>query len=140
LSELIKDLSDDDTLLRTGDSNTIGWILGHINLSRGSILKLLDIDYDKTNDEEKYKRGTEKNINIKIDINNIKIEFDKRGKHIINTIKTIDEEILNREIKYELPNGGNTIRDAIAFTSWHETFHIGHIDLILTANGKGGIK
>lgn len=140
LIELTKDLNDQDTSLKTGDSNTIGWILGHIILSRGSVLKLLEEDYDKVNDEEKYKRGSEKNSNIKIDIKDTSAEFEKRGRQIINAIKSIDEEILSRELKYKLPNGGNTIRDAIVFSSWHETFHIGQIDLILAANGKSGIR
>ena len=140
LKELIKDLNEQDTLLKTGESNTIGWILGHIILSRGSVLKLLQIGYDKMNSEENYKRGSEKNDLIKIDPQNAMDVFERRGKLIVNAVKDVDEKILDIEIKYNMPGGGNTVKDAILFSSWHETFHIGQIDLILAANCKGGIK
>ena len=137
---MIKDLSKQDTLGKTGVSNTIGWILGHIILYRGSVLKLLQIDYDKMGNEEIYKRGSEKDDMLKIDPQNAMDVFEKRGKQIEKAIKEIDDEILDTEIRYKIPGGGNRIRNAIVFSSWHETFHIGQIDLILAANGKGGIK
>lgn len=140
LKELIKTLNEQDTLLKTGNSNTIGWILGHIILSRGSVLKLLQMDYDKMNSEENYKRGSEKNDMINIESQNAMDVFERRGKQIVNAVKEVDEKILDIEIKYNMPGGGNTVKDAILFSSWHETFHIGQIDLILAANGRGGIK
>lgn len=140
LSDILKDLNEHDTIEKTGQSNTIGWILGHILLGRGSVLDLLKIDYQKMDDEEKYKRGSVKNSSIKIDISKAMAEFKKRGTQIEKAIMNINDAILNEEIKSKLPGGGNRIKDAVIFSAWHETFHIGQIDLILAASGKGGIK
>lgn len=140
LDSIIKDLKETDTLEKIGQSNTIGWILGHILLGRGSVLNMLKIDYQKMDDEEEYKRGSMKNNNIKLDLLKALNEFKKRGTQIEEAIKNIKETILNEEINDKLPGGGNQVKDAILFSAWHETFHIGQIDLILAALGKGGIR
>ncbi|MEJ2055290.1 MAG: hypothetical protein P8X42_15350, partial [Calditrichaceae bacterium] len=80
LEMIIKDLNAQDTLSKTGKSNTIGWILGHILASRGSMLRLLKADYEKMENEEQYKRGSEKKDNIKIDPLKAKALFKERGK------------------------------------------------------------
>jgi uncharacterized damage-inducible protein DinB len=140
LNDIIKDLNEPYTLEKTGQSNTIGWILGHIILGRGSVLNLLKVDYQKTDDEERYKRGSVKNNSIKIDLSKAMAEFKKRGTQIEKAIMNLNDAILNEEINSTLPGGGNRIKDAVIFSAWHETFHIGQIDLILAALGKGGIK
>ncbi len=140
LDSLLKNLKETDTLEKTGQSNTIGWILGHIIIGRGSVLNMLKIDYQKMDDEEEYKRGSMKNNNIKIDPIKAMVEFKKRGTQIEEAIININETLLDEEINYKLPGGGNQVKDAILFSAWHETFHIGQIDLILAALGKGGIK
>ena len=140
LDSILKDLKEPDSLGKTGQSNTIGWIFGHIILGRGSILNLLKIDYQKMDKEEKYKRGSIKDSNVKLDPLEGMAVFIKRGTLIEEAIQHIDEVKLNEEIGYKLPGGGDRVKDAILFTAWHETFHIGQIDLILSAVGKGGIK
>ncbi|MEJ2545095.1 MAG: DinB family protein [Calditrichaceae bacterium] len=140
LDSLIKDLKVPDSLLRTGQSNTIGWILGHILASRGSMLSLLKTNYEKTENEEQYKRGSEKKDHIKIDPVKAMALFKERGKQIEEALMHADESVLDEEITYKLPGGGSRVKDAIHFSAWHETFHIGQIDLILAASGKGGIK
>ena len=140
LSDILKDLNEHDTLNKTGQSNTIGWILGHILASRGSMLSLLKTNYEKTENEEQYKRGSEKKDHIKIDPVKAMALFKERGKQIEEALMHADESVLDEEIAYKLPGGGNQVKDAIQFSAWHETFHIGQIDLILAASGKGGIK
>jgi uncharacterized damage-inducible protein DinB len=140
LEMIIKDLNAQDTLYKTGQSNTIGWILGHILASRGSMLCLLKTDYEKMENEEQYKRGSEKKDNIKIDPLKAMALFKERGKQIEEALMHADGSVLDEEISYKLPGGGSRVMDAIHFSAWHETFHIGQIDLILAALGKGGIK
>jgi len=140
LEDIIKNLNEQDTLSKTGNSNTIGWILGHILAGRGSVLNLLKIKYEKLDNEEQYKRGSEKKDDIKIDPVKAMAVFKERGKQIEEAVMQADESVLDEEISYKLPGGGSRVKDAIHFSAWHETFHIGQIDLILAALGKGGIK
>jgi len=140
LEDIIKNLKEQDTLSKTGNSNTIGWILGHILAGRGSVLNLLKIKYEKLDNEEQYKRGSEKKDDIKIDPVKAMAVFKERGKQIEEAVMQADESVLDEEISYKLPGGGSRVKDAIHFSAWHETFHIGQIDLILAALGKGGIK
>jgi len=133
-------MGESDTLARTGDSNTIAWIVGHIIKSRGSALKLFHKDYRALENENDYARGVKKDNSAKIDPQKAVKEFRRRGDEIESALADVNDNFLNQKIDYQLPVVGDTVADAILFTGWHESFHIGQIDLILVALGKGGVK
>lgn len=140
LKSMLSGLDDNDMLLKTGESNTIGWILGHITWTRGSLLKMLNEPDEIKDWEKQFVRGVVKNTEIKVNLEQVLNEFSKRGEAIVKAIEALDEDGLKKDIGFELPGGGRDIGTFIAFAAWHETFHMGQIDLIRAATGKGGIK
>jgi uncharacterized damage-inducible protein DinB len=140
LNGMLEKMNEDDTLAKTGNSNTVGWIVGHIIKSRGSALKLFQKGYKELENEQNYARGAEKDGSAKIHPQNALIEFQKRGVEIETALMEAAEQQLQHKIDYKLPGVGDTVADALLFIAWHESFHVGQIDLILTALGKGGIK
>ncbi len=65
-NSLLQGLTDNDPLARTGQSNTIGWILGHIILHRAKTLQLLKIPCEIRESEKAFERGVAKNVELKI--------------------------------------------------------------------------
>jgi hypothetical protein len=90
--------------------------------------------------DKAFERGAPKNKNIKINLTEIMNEFNSRGELIVKTIEELGDEGLKMKADIQLPGGDNSIETLLGFLSWHETFHLGQIDLIKAAVGKGGIK
>jgi len=66
--------------------------------------------------------------------------FLERGELIIFEINKAGDEGLKKNFSGKHPFGGDDIDSMLQFLAWHETFHIGQIDLIKAATGKDGIK
>jgi hypothetical protein len=139
LKGMLTGLNDNDMMLSTGESNTIGWILGHITHYRGEILRRMKKECEVKENEKAFERGAPKNKSIKVNLAETMNDFLTRGELIANTINELGDTILKEPCGMELP-GGNDIETLLAFLSWHEIFHLGQIDLIKAAAGKGGIK
>lgn len=137
---LVKNLSDDDMLLKTDKSNNIGWIIGHIVLGRGNLLKKLNSEFNTTDSEKIFARYVEKNQDIKTNKKEMLNEFATRGERLAKYISELNEDEFKYPIDFKLPDGGDDLGSYVSFVAWHESFHLGQIDLIKAANGKGGIK
>lgn len=140
LKHMLKNMNDDDMMLSTGESNTIGWVLGHIVYYRGEIAKKLNMECTIKEYEKSFARGAEKNRSIKVSLEEALKDLTERGELIARAIEELGEEGLKKKIDIELPGGDGSLGSYIGFLSWHETFHLGQIDLIKAACGKGGIK
>jgi uncharacterized damage-inducible protein DinB len=140
LLNMLKGLTDEDMLLCTGESNTIGWILGHIIRYRGTILQKMNKEIEIKDFEKNFERGAKKNKELKINYEEAINNFSSRGDKIVTALSDMDDEAFKQNIGMELPDGKNDLESLLSFLSWHETFHLGQIDLIKAAVGKGGIK
>lgn len=140
LQYLLNGLTDEDMLIRTGQSNTIGWILGHLILHRGKTLQLLKIPYEIRESEKAFERGVEKNVDLKINVEQARKDLMSRGDQLVKRILELDETDLQRTLDVSFPGGKNDLGSGLSFAAWHETFHIGQIDLIKVAVGMEGIK
>ena len=140
LRAIAGDLGQDGMDLRAGNSNTLGWIIGHLAASRAGVLRLLGDACDTGDDEQPFARGSAKVDHVDIDLTAALNRFKQRGRGIIKGVEAITDDDLARKIGVKLPDGGDTIGDALSFYAWHEALHIGQIDLIRAANGRGGIE
>ena len=55
-------------------------------------------------------------------------------------LKEIDAAGLTTEIPFHVPTGGNTVKDALAFTVMHETYHIGQMSTMRKMLGYGSMQ
>ncbi len=140
LMNILKDLKDEDMMLSTGESNTIGWILGHITQSRGSLLKRFNKDVEIKEIEKNFERGAIKNKKLKVNLEETLNDFSSRGEMLAKTFEEFTDEDFNKDLGIPMPGGKSDVATVLAFLTWHETVHIGQIDLIKAACGKGGIK
>lgn len=140
LQYLLQGLTDNDLLARTGQSNTIGWILGHIILHRAKTLQLLKIPCEIRESEKAFERGVAKNVELKINAEQALNDLASRGEQLVKHILELDETDLQQPVNMNLPGGKNDLGSGLSFAAWHETFHIGQIDLIKVAIGMEGIK
>jgi uncharacterized damage-inducible protein DinB len=140
LAKMLEGISNEDLQLSTGESNSIGWILGHIVLGRGQILQKLNKECDIKETEKVFDRGAEKRKDLTFNTAEMLNMYAARGEKITEAINYLDDAAMAQIIDEKLPPMMNTTETFLSFIAWHETFHIGQIDLIKAAAGKGGIK
>ncbi len=140
LKKFLSEMTDDEMLVSTGESNTIGWIIGHIAFYRGRIAVKLNKECQFREIEKAFERGAPKNKNIKMNRTDALADFIARGEKIAEAINALGEEGLKEKIDAVIPGTDGTLEGYIAYLLWHEVFHLGQIDLIKAAAGKGGIK
>jgi hypothetical protein len=140
LQGLLKGFDDEAMKFRTGESNAIGWIVGHIVLYRAKILQTLKKAVDVKETEKQYDRGTVKNINVEIKLEEALREANSRCEELVKAINDLTDEQLKQSLDMEYQGEVYDIEKYLTRLAWHESFHLGQIDLILAALGKGGIK
>jgi hypothetical protein len=140
LKNIMKDFADSDLMLTTGESNTIGWIFGHIILYRGKVLEQIDNHSHVKENENQFDRGVEKNKNIIMSFDENISRYMNRGEELTKVLEGITDEELKKPVDIKLRGMDLDLEGYISMLIWHETFHIGQIDLIKAAVGKGGIK
>lgn len=138
LKFLLKDLKPADLSKPLGQSNTIDWIVGHLAVSRGSLLKAMGEQLEMFPWEAEFSRGAEKKASA-VDLAEVLPVFLDRGGQLKEQIPLLTESRLCEKSDRTLPDGGDDLQGYVSFLLWHETFHLGQIDLIQAGLGIGGI-
>lgn len=138
LHRQIDGMSHEDSLLQLPfRGNCLNWVLGHIAVSRQTVLWRLDREQFMTEEQRnRYSRDSEPVLGEAPDI--IQLEdlleiMEKSQKGIEESLTSLSEEDLNREI-------GRTnltpLGDALEFLAWHEAYHIGQTEYLRQLAGK----
>jgi hypothetical protein len=140
LHGMLKEFDNEVLKFRTGESNVIGWIVGHIVLYRAKMLQTLKKPVEIKEYEKQFERGVEKNVNIEMDLKEALNDFQYRCDELVKAIGELTEEQFKQSLGVEYQGEPYDVQKYLSRLNWHETFHLGQIDLILAAVGKGGIK
>ena len=117
--------------------NCMNWVLGHIVENRNNILEAMGLK--KIWNDEKcyfYKRGSNpitpdsKCLNFDELLGDLEISLETLLPHL----RSLPEGFYNLENKPE--NVRNTKLDKLTFYLWHETYHIGQLELLRQLAGK----
>jgi uncharacterized damage-inducible protein DinB len=120
---------------RAGDGSSIYWILGHLLESRHKILNMLqpasDNPYSGT-----FGRGTIAAADASnTDVVDLLRAWSESGSRIQNLLTDLTpDKALAEQTGHPTPD--QTLRGALTFRAWHESYHIGQIGLMLTGLDK----
>jgi DinB superfamily len=113
--------------------NCLNWVLGHIVFGRESVLKLLGEDLPWTETEiASYRSNTEPITNAEqaLPLEMLLGKLEESHKRILTGLKRITPD------KWEAPINDETVAEKIAFSHWHETYHVGQLELLRQLAGK----
>ncbi len=132
IHQLVDGLSHADSIVQPPyQGNCLNWVLGHIIVSRNRVLKLLEVIPVWSNDE----------INL-YDTGSKPITGDEQGIKFENLLATLDlaqdriqtalDEIGSDQLDLvvETSRGIRPVGKHIAGLNWHETYHIGQLELL----------
>ena len=116
-------------------SNTFNWVLGHIVQARSGLLQLLGED-GLVSEEVRavYNTGSEPaNSSNALPLTELLALLDQSTERITTAINNASDETLSSLFDEER---GTTIADRIAGLNWHETYHVGQLEILRQAAGE----
>jgi hypothetical protein len=132
IHRLVDGLSHAESIVQPPyDGNCLNWVLGHIIVSRNNVLKLLK-QKPVLNEREDilYKTGSSP---ITGDGQGLEFEvllekLDRAQEIIFTSLAEATEEQLNNIV--ETSRGIKPVGKHVAGLNWHETYHIGQLELL----------
>lgn len=139
IHRLIDNLNHADSILQPPyEGNCLNWVLGHIIVSRNRVLGLLGAE--KVWDDDVVKLYDTGSAPITADGQGLPFKelvevLDTAQARIAASLETFPVEELNRVV--ETSRGVRPIGKHINGLSWHETYHLGQLEL-LAAMARSG--
>ncbi len=129
-------VSQQDSLLQPEPAgNYMNWVLGHITVTRNSILELLGQPPVLKDDANRYARGSEalKADNNPEPFDKILSAFHRSQEMIDSALAKLDNSDLNRTVADD-----ETLGHKLALFHFHEAYHCGQVGLLRRLCGKPG--
>jgi uncharacterized damage-inducible protein DinB len=128
-------LTNEDSFLQLPfRSNCLNWVLGHIVFSREAILTRLGESLPWTEAEAaRYRRNSEPvtGPGDALPLERLLTALDASQERIVASLKRVSDEDLQQ------PAGDDeTVDEQITFSHWHETYHVGQLELLRQLAGK----
>ncbi len=137
LTSQTEGLSHEDSLRQLPfRGNCLNWVIGHLLVSRQSILKLLGLQGSWTAEEiARYKFDSAPIESAEdpgiLPFERLLADFETTQKQIAGGFAEITESQLA-----EMNDNGRTVADRLLFLAWHEGYHLGQTEFLRQLAGK----
>lgn len=132
IQHLVADVSDEQSLMQLPfEANCMNWILGHILSRRHSALEALGSETLWSEDRlSRYRTGSEaiKMPEQATAFHILKEDLERSMDLLEQVLRQADQELLERTVVND--RGEKTAAEHIEGFLWHETYHLGQLELL----------
>ncbi len=137
LSLATSDLKNEDAghRLRGGEGSSVSFLIGHLLSSRYGLLKMVDAGEENPFAEQFGRNAEPQDVSDYPDIS----ELNQAWTALSDSFHAALEEMSDEQLLAAAPDGfpveDQTMRGAINFLCWHESYHVGQIGVLRTESG-----
>jgi uncharacterized damage-inducible protein DinB len=116
--------------------NCMNWVVGHIIVYRSYVLRMVGEEDALSEDEmAKYERGTEPltECELAVSLEALLEALDDAQARLAAALAEVPADNLAAPVDEE---SGQTVGERIAFFQWHETYHVGQLEILRQLAGK----
>lgn len=132
----LEGVTHEESLIQPPEGNCINWIVGHMIVSRDSILKLVGAEpIAPASLADRYARGSgpiSEGSDGVVPLDQLHALLDRSAESLLAAFASLDPEVLGR------PAGERTVGERVQFLLLHDTYHAGQIALARRIAGKPG--
>jgi hypothetical protein len=132
-----KDLTHEESVLQLPfRGNCFNWILGHIVVHRDKMAAALGLEPLLSPAEvEPYRRGSGPVVDADsaVPLSRLLAAADETQGRLLKTLEVVPASLL--DAVYD-PERGHSVLDRLAFLVWHETYHVGQLEILRQLAGK----
>ena len=138
VNKAIADVEPDHWFRKPGDdSNHLTWVLGHLIVHRGHILKTLGVDYDNTW-AELFARGAERTADVDYpSAEEMRNAWEQVSTALTAALKNPSPEVMAQAPPKGLPTFDGKVSGSVAFLGFHDTYHVGQVSFLKKWLGFG---
>jgi len=138
VTKAIADVKAEDWFRQPGDdSNHLMWLLGHIVVHRGHVLKMLGGDWN-TSWASLFARGTERVDAAEYpSIEEMRDAWSQVSEQLKATLNGSPDEVFTAPAPEGPPSFDKKISGSVAFFAFHDTYHAGQVSYLRKWLGYG---
>jgi hypothetical protein len=144
----LEGIDDKEGSSTIGDTNSFEWIAGHLVVGRYRTAMRLGMEVAPYPHLDQFANSSAPppnaiafNRNIQYpSLTNCREHWMKYSALILEKLEKADEALLSTTLALNVPIGGNTLKDMLAFTALHESYHIGQLSILRKSMGKAGFS
>jgi hypothetical protein len=115
------------------------WVLGHLAVSRRSLLRGLGKDIPHDPWEASFARGSKPVQELSVAPSVLAEDVLSSGRLLQEFLGSLDEKEASSPYVRKLPDGAQTKAEAARFYLWHESYHLGQLGILRRICGKPGL-
>ena len=139
INKAIADVKDEDWFRTPGDdSNHLLWMLGHVVVHRGMVLKLLGNDWN-TEWSPLFARGAERRVDASEypSVDEMRDAWNQISEQLKATLNESSAEKLGSSAPEGMPSFDKTVSGSVAFFAFHDCYHTGQMSFLRKWLGYG---
>ena len=138
INKAIADMKDEDWFRQPGnDSNHLMWLLGHVVVHRGHVLKIIGGDWSASW-ASLFARGAERvDASQYPSIQEMRDAWSQVSEQLKTTLNESSAEALGNPSPEGLPSFDKKISGSVAFLAFHDTYHTGQVSFLRKWLGYG---
>jgi len=138
INKAIAEVKDEDWFRTPGDdSNHLLWMLGHVVVHRGMVLKLFGTDWN-TSWSPLFARGSERvDATQYPSIDEMRDAWNQISEQLKTTLNESSAETLGSSAPEGMPSFDKTVSGSVAFFAFHDCYHTGQMSFLRKWLGYG---
>ena len=138
INKAIEDVKAEDWFRQPGDdSNHLMWLLGHVVVHRGYVLKMVGADWNASW-ASLFSRGAERVDAAQYpSIEEMRNAWNQVSDQLKTTINESTAEVLEKPAPEGPPSFDKKVSGSVAFFAFHDTYHTGQISFLRKWLGYG---
>src|SRR5829696_2955035 len=138
INKAIADVRPEDWFRKpSDDSNHMMWLLGHVIVHRGQVLKNLGAQWDSSW-APLFARGAERVADAEYpSVDEMRAAWDQISEQLKTALRAAPEDLLAKPAPEGPPSFDKKLSGTVAFFAFHDTYHTGQVSFLRKWLGYG---
>ena len=138
INKAIADVRPEDWFRKPGDdSNHLMWLLGHVVIHRGMVLKTLGSQWESPW-AQLFARGSERLDNAEYpSIDEMRAAWEQISEQLKTALREPPEDVLTKASPEGMPSFDKKLSGTVAFLAFHDAYHTGQVSFLRKWLGYG---
>lgn len=138
ISKAIEGIPAEDWFRKPGDdSNHLMWVLGHLVVHRGSVLKIAGVDWSSSWGDL-FARGSERVADAEYPtVDEMRTAWTEISEQLAGALRQASADLLEAPAPDGPPSFDKKVGGTIAFYAFHDTYHAGQVSYLRKWLGHG---
>ena len=138
INRAIADVKPEDWFRTPGDdSNHLMWLLGHVVVHRGHVLRTLGLEWDSSW-ASLFARGTERVAEAEYpSVDEMTTAWQQISDQLRTALREVPADVLAKPAPQSPPSFDKKISGTVAFYAFHDAYHAGQVSFLRKWLGYG---